>query len=160
MSFSAYGVMPPPPFFQWPQDGPLQQPGSRRLYPYVASFETSNGTDALTIVEASIAPSGAGEASIESVAVTGDTIDVLMVGGVPGRRYIVQLLLTVTSTQIFEVLVSFPIDGTLAVWPLPAPPSLSFGPVTIWQATTGSQLQDSGGNLLTDSSGNALFGSP
>ena len=130
MSYSGYGVMPEAP--QWPAYGPLQQPQSSLWYSYAAAGETVNNTDPLTLVAASVAPSGTGEVAIGGVSVSGDTISVLMTGGVAGRRYTVKLLMTTQSQQTYEALIALPIDPTLASYPLVEPPTAGFGPSTNW----------------------------
>jgi hypothetical protein len=135
MSFSAYGTMPGPPSLQWPAYGPLQQSGSYENYNYVASVETSAGADPIVSASLSIAPSGAGEMICDRLSVVGQIVTAWLRGGVAGRRYKVNLVLTTTSGLIFPVLISVPIDPTLATWPLPAAPSAGFGAAITW--TTG-----------------------
>jgi hypothetical protein len=117
---------------QWPAYGPLQQPQSNLWYTYVANGETGNNADPLASVAVSVAPSGVGEVTIGGLTVSGDSINVRMIGGVAGRFYIVKLVIVTQSQQTFEALISLPMDRTLAPYPLPVPPNLGFGTATNW----------------------------
>lgn len=132
MSFSVYGTMPAPSVLRWPPYGPMQQPGGYENYTYIASAETSAGTDPIVSASLSIAPSGSGEMVCDTLYVVGQTVTAWLRGGVAGRRYKVSLILTMSSGLIIPVPIVVPIDPTLAVWPLVAAPSSGFGTPITW----------------------------
>jgi hypothetical protein len=132
MSFSSYGAFPAAPTLQWPDDGPLQQPGDFLDYSYVAYHETDLGTDPIVSAELAVKPSGSGEMTPSDLTVSGTTVTVWMAGGVAGRRYVVRLTLVTASGRIFDVPIGMLVDPTLAVLPLPTAPSNDFGTVITW----------------------------
>jgi len=116
----------------WPVDGPLQQPDSDLDYSYIADIETQSGADPLAAVSVSVAPSGTGEVTPHSLSVSGNEVIVWMAGGVAGRRYQVKLRMTTAAGRVFERIITLPIDPSLAVYPLPTPPSAGFGIALSW----------------------------
>lgn len=122
-----------PPCYRWPMTGPIQMPDSSLPYTYVAHAETNNGSDPLMSVSLTIIPSGDGEVACPSVSVIEDSITARMNGGVAGRDYTVNLVMTTLSGNAFQVEIDFPIGKPAgAVFPPPDPPSAGFGPPVTW----------------------------
>lgn len=123
--------------YRWPVSGPLQMPDSSLPYAYVAHAETNNGVDPLVEVSLSIAPSGTSEVQCTSLTVEGDQITARMVGGVSGQNYTVDLVMTTSSGNVFQVQIDFPV-GRVAGSPItpPAPPSTGFGTSVVWTASS------------------------
>lgn len=117
------GVFTPAPAATWP----VKPPDAFLDYTYNAIADL--GTDTLSSVTLSVAPSGAGEIVASQLAFSGSLITAWFAGGVPGRAYIVKIIGTCTTGRIFEWLVGVTVDPVLASYPLAAPPSAGFGTV-------------------------------
>jgi hypothetical protein len=129
----SYGILPVAQL-RWPPEGaPTQFPDSYLDYAYDAAGETNNGDDPITEVAVSSKPSGAGETVPDRIAVQGDAITVWMDGGFAGRVYDVKITITLLSGRVFTKIIRFPIDPSLATWPLTDPFSDDFGTPITWQ---------------------------
>jgi hypothetical protein len=87
--------------------------------------------ETITDVAVSVSPSGAGELSVQSVAVQGNVIVVWLTGGVGGRGYLIRLDATTSAGRVFDVLATLPMSRTLTPYPVPDAVSAGFStPVT------------------------------
>jgi hypothetical protein len=120
---------------QWPE----KQPGSVLDYSVDLSGEIEPG-DTIVSVSAMIRPSGPDELAIggraqgDSLYATGSVVTIWLQGGVPGRHYLVRLLVTMTSGRVFDIMVVLAISDVLAVTPRPPAPITGFSTAVVWQA--------------------------
>jgi hypothetical protein len=96
--------------------------------------DLADADDVIVGVVVDMAPSGAGEAVLQSVSVSGAVITAWVSGGVPGRAYVVRMLVTTAGGRVFEYLPVLPIDPALASVPVPLAPSTAFGTPQHWQS--------------------------
>jgi hypothetical protein len=127
-------TMPDLPSQYWPN---AEVGGSGNYIFDATATVTFNGTlDPVVGASISTRPSGAGELTPIGVSVNisaGETyIAVLLAGGVSGRNYIHQLVITTQSGQIIPVLIGQVCDPVLAIPPIPPAPSPAFGAAVSW----------------------------
>lgn len=107
--------------------------GEYSSYTYDATAAVTFGgvVDPIVSLSISTKPSGAGEASVASLSLTGNIVTVWINGGVPGRVYTHQLVLTTTASRVIPVLIGQVCDPVLETEPIPPAPVAGFGtPVT------------------------------
>ena len=119
-----YGTFATTPAQTWP----MKEPDATLDYSYDGSADV--GTDTLTGVAVSIAPSGTGELAASSVSRAGSVVTIWLAGGVAGRSYVVKIAGTCASGRLFEWPVGIAVDPVFASYPLTAPPSAGFGTAT------------------------------
>jgi hypothetical protein len=136
MATLGFGVcMPDLPDEYWPNI----QVGETADFSYDATADITANGGVDPIVSASIAtkPSGTGELAPQAISVTstnGDwLVTVKLSGGVAGRDYIHQLILTTQGGDTLPILIGQVCSSVLAVPPVPPPPSPSFGTAVNWQ---------------------------
>jgi hypothetical protein len=88
--------------------------------------------DTIIAVSLSIAPSGTGELQASSLSVTSTVVTMWLAGGVAGREYTVQLVITTAEGRSLTTLITLPMDPTLATYPAIDPPSDGFGTALNW----------------------------
>ena len=81
-----------------------------------------------------VQPSGTGELLISALTVSRNVATFIAAGGVAGRVYTLNFVLTDTSGRIFQTLVFLPVAETLAVDPPPVAPDAGFGSNLTWSA--------------------------
>lgn len=129
MSYSSYGTMPEPGL-AWP----AKQPDA--VLDYDLTVSSIPAGDYITTASASAAPSGAGEMTVNSIALAnGNQLILWLGGGVPGRQYLIKIECTTAESRTFEWVISISISRQLAVFPLYAPPALGFGAIVSWSLT-------------------------
>lgn len=126
--------MPNQPDEWWPV---LEAPSEYADFTFDAtSLITVNGVvDPITSLSFAVKPSGAGEVVASRLVPIGSLITVWLTGGVPGRIYTYQLIITTQSGRILPVLIGQTADPTLAQCPIPPPPAPGFGTPLIWVLT-------------------------
>jgi hypothetical protein len=83
--------------------------------------------EAISSAEVALAPSGAGEMQISGLSVAGTIITFLPTGGVPGRAYVYELLVTTNEGNTYTFLIDQSVNFAIANYPIPAAPSAGFG---------------------------------
>ena len=124
---AAYGTLPAPQALRWPVAG------ADANLDYYIDFTAAiiDAGDTIAAVGVSVAPSGAGELSVATVTIEGNIVGAWLSGGVAGRDYTIRNDVTTVAGRTFEALVGLLVDPATAAFPLPDPPSTSFGtPVT------------------------------
>lgn len=127
-------TMPDLPNQFWPD----AEVGGSAIYTFdaTATITFNDVLDSLVAASLSTRPSGAGELtpqSISSAVISGQTyVSILFSGGVAGRDYVHQLVLTTQSGQILPVIIGQVCDPVLAIPPVPPPPSPIFGTPVSW----------------------------
>ena len=81
-----------------------------------------------------VQPSGTGELLISALTVSRNVATFIAAGGVAGRVYTLNFVLTDTDGLIFQTLVFLPVAETLAVDPPPVAPDAGFGSNLTWSA--------------------------
>jgi hypothetical protein len=125
---SVYGVFIAMPPRRWP----MAEPEERLDYSVDVSGLLADVEDTIFSVSVAVSPSGAGELTLQNIAVNGGVITVWTSGGVPGRDYLFRVDGTTVAGLTFGFPVNLRIDPMLAANPLPAPPSLGFGSAITW----------------------------
>ena len=131
-----YGVLPVTPFEWWPK----QQAGEFADYSYDAVNDVSvNGViDPIVALSIAAMPSGAGEVSLSLLGLTNNLagqytlIVVWLTGGVPGRTYYYNLVITTQAGRVLPVLIGQVCSQVLAANPLPIAPTPGFGTPITW----------------------------
>lgn len=113
--------------------------------------------DTIAEVSWAIAPSGTGERQIARVSVSGGVITGQLVGGVAGRDYENEIIVTGLSGLIWEWNVGQFLDPWDAVFPSPAPPSAGFGVAITWSASAFAGLLGGDSAILLGSDGARLI---
>jgi hypothetical protein len=121
---------------EWPAE---KQPGDILDYSVDVSAEmnVANG-DTVSSVAASIKPSGTGELAIGGRVVglqlyaIGGIVTVWLSGGVPGRSYIVRLLVTLSNGKVLDIMGMLRVSRLLAVSPMPTALVSDFSTPVVW----------------------------
>jgi hypothetical protein len=126
-----FGQLPSIPDMFWP----VKVPDETVDFSYDATKDITNsdGTiDPIAGVTFATEPSGTGEITYSRLTQAANVITVWLASGVPGRNYIHRLSFTTAAGRTFEILIGQVCDATLAVDPVPAPPSPGFGAPISW----------------------------
>jgi hypothetical protein len=91
-----------------------------------------SGGDSIASASVSVAPSGIGELSVQSIDVEDPIITAWLSGGVAGRHYTVRIEATTDGGRTFEWLIGLRIDPELATYPMPRLDSPHFGDAVTW----------------------------
>jgi hypothetical protein len=112
----------------WASKGPLETlTWAETITPYV------NATENIAQIEATITPSGTGELSISAVSVTGQTIDLTLNNGQPGRVYTINFVVTMSDGSRYQPTAQIGCRNTTpAGWPPPPPQNPGPGTPAIW----------------------------
>ena len=116
---------------------PLGEPGELLDYSVdMSRLLWDAGDDTVTMAQLMIAPSGAGECQIDSLAVASGIVTAMLTGGPAGRVYLAQMNIVTLGGRTFEFLIRRPIDLKQVHWsgPPPDPPSMAFGTPVTWAA--------------------------
>jgi hypothetical protein len=130
------GQAPNTPDEWWPS----QAAGEAADYSFDAVNEvTINGViDPIVGLSIAAMPSGTGEVALSRLSLTNNLagqatlVVVWLTGGVPGRTYYYNLVITTTAGRVLPVLIGQVCDPTLAANPLPVAPAPGFGTSITW----------------------------
>lgn len=113
---------------------PNIEPSEYSSYTYDATAAVTYGgvVDPIVAMSVSTDPSGAGEASVASLSLYGSVVTAWINGGVAGRRYIHQLVLTTQSGRVIPILIGQVCDPLLEAMPVPPAPIAAFGAPVPW----------------------------
>jgi hypothetical protein len=108
---------------------PTAQLGADLDYTFDTAPDLIPIQDSIASVSVSVQPSGTGELQIDTVAISEFKITTTLSGGVAGRLYFVQLVVTTTSNppRVFPYLIGLQISPLLFVAPFVPPESPFFG---------------------------------
>ncbi len=113
---------------------PNIEPGEYSSYTYDAAAAVTYGgvVDPIVAMSISTEPSGAGEASVASLSLYGNVVTAWINGGVAGRVYTHQLVLTTQAGRVIPVLIGQVCDPFLESIPIPPAPVPGFGSPVPW----------------------------
>jgi len=135
--WAPYGTLPCTPDEWWPD---LAAAGLGATVGEYADFSydataliTVNGVvDPVVGFTVAAAPSGAGEVVVSSLSLTGNVVAGWLTGGVPGRTYLYQIVITTAAGRKLPVLIGQVCTNVLAGNPVPVAPSPGFGTPVTW----------------------------
>jgi hypothetical protein len=138
---------------------PSKEPLDNLLYGVSMAQIMLDMSDTIVAANVSARPSGDGELTVANVSVSNEVVTFWLSSGVPGRTYVVSVVVTCATGSIFQELVTLPMDATLAARPLPVPPSTDFGTPIIWPVPEiDEELMGDDGELLLGDDGQQLTG--
>jgi hypothetical protein len=126
-----YGRAVSPIAMRWPTKLPLENL-DYSLDLWTRGGPLSDVSDSIASATLSVAPSGEGELQPVDMAVQGAVVTAQLSGGVAGRCYEVQVVVTAVSGRVFQFLVNLPVSAATATYPPPTPPDTGFGVPITW----------------------------
>lgn len=123
--FSLYGY----PDNWWPELVPTTE---YKDFTYDATDDIPTG-DTIVGLSIVVAPSGSGEVTMSRLGLTSpDLITVWLTGGVPGRTYLYEIVITTAAGRTIPILIGQVCMPVLEQCPIPPPPVPGFGTVLTW----------------------------
>lgn len=112
----------------------------RQLY----LWDLVDAGSAIASASVAISPSGPGELTPTEITVPagGPAAIFWAEGGVTGRDYVAQLIITLATGQVLPIMIYMPISHTLETYPLVMPQSWGFGTPVVWNYVAGLDLSD------------------
>lgn len=128
-------MLPITPDVWWPN---LEAPLEVRDFSYDATADItfSGVVDPIVSVTFSANPSGSGEVVPTLVSQYANVVTAWLSGGVPGRVYKHQMVLTTASGRVIPVYIGQVCDPLLATFPVAPAPVAAFGTPIMWAGTS------------------------
>lgn len=145
---SAYLTAPTISTNWWAEKAPGEMlTWSENIGPYVLA------TDVIAQVEASIAPSGAGELTIAAVNAIGQTLYLTLLGGQPRQIYTVSFVVATAAGAVYEPILKIGVRAVLRTDQPQTPPSAGSGLVALWPPYYTGLTASAGTVAVIDSAG-------